>query len=110
MSATVVESWLPRSSKTELYNGVVATEVEVAPFDDKTIHATPVNDIPKEVEVTFPDIRVKEVHIPGVKGDKGDKFVFADFTDEELESILVRQPPLDPSPVELFDSILSEVP
>ena len=110
MSKVVIESWIPRSTKVDLGDGVIATETTVATYEEETTHATPVEDIPTEIEVTLPDIRVREVHIPGVKGDKGDKFVFSDFTDAELESILVRQPPLDPSPVQLFDSILKEVP
>ena len=108
MSKVQIEDWLPQNPKVDLGDGAVATDVTVA--TGETIHATPVDELPTELEAVLPDIRVKEVHIPGIKGPKGDKFVFEDFTEEELESILVRQPPLDPSPVELFNSILSEVP
>lgn len=110
MSKVVIESWLPKKQSVDLGNGVEATEVTVSLLDDPVIHATPVESIPTELEAVLPDIRVREVHIPGTKGDKGDKFKFEDFTEADIQAILVTQPPLDPSPVELFDSILNEVP
>lgn len=38
----------------------------------------------------------------GEKGDKGDAFRYSDFTEEQLEDLVAKQPPLDPSPVDLF--------
>ena len=110
MSKVVIESWLPEPQPVDLGNGVEATEVKVSPFNDPVIHATPVETLPTELEAVLPDIRVREVHIPGIEGPKGDKFKFEDFTEADIQAILVTQPPLDPSPVELFDSILNEVP
>ena len=39
----------------------------------------------------------------GDKGDKGDAFKYTDFTEDQLEDLVAKQPPLDPSPVYLFN-------
>ena len=140
MSKVVVEDWIPRESTVDTADGGVATQVTVEHTDEPNNLVTPVDGLAAEVNVAMPDVHVREVYIPGtrgpigpigpvgpqgkafeyedftpeqlalLKGEKGDKFTFEDFTPEDIEKILVTQPPLDPSPVELFDSILSEVP
>lgn len=42
-------------------------------------------------------------NLRGPKGAKGDAFTYEDFTPEQLDDLVAKQPPLDPSPVELFN-------
>lgn len=39
----------------------------------------------------------------GPQGIRGPAFTYEDFTPEQLEDLIAKQPPLDPSPVELFN-------
>ena len=39
----------------------------------------------------------------GPQGIRGPAFTYEDFTPEQLEDLVAKQPPLDPSPVELFN-------
>ena len=42
----------------------------------------------------------------GDKGEKGDKFTYNDFTEEELNSLVLRYPAVEPSPVDVFNAAL----
>lgn len=39
----------------------------------------------------------------GPQGIRGPAFTYEDFTPEQLEDLVAKQPPLDPSPVDLFN-------
>lgn len=38
-----------------------------------------------------------------VKSLKGDPFVYEDFTPEQLDALVAKQPPMNPSPVDVFN-------
>lgn len=44
--------------------------------------------------------------LQGPKGDKGDAFEYSDFTEEELNSLVLRFPAISPSPVDIFNAAL----
>ena len=44
----------------------------------------------------------------GPQGIRGPAFTYEDFTPEQLEDLVAKQPPLDPSPVELFNIAFGE--
>lgn len=44
--------------------------------------------------------------LQGPKGDKGDAFTYNDFTEEELNSLVLRFPAISPSPVDIFNAAL----
>ena len=52
----------------------------------------------------YSDFTAEQLYnLRGPKGAKGDPFTYEDFTPEQLDELVAKQPPLDPSPVELFN-------
>lgn len=52
----------------------------------------------------YSDFTAEQLYnLRGPKGAKGDPFTYEDFTQEQLDELVAKQPPLDPSPVELFN-------
>lgn len=49
----------------------------------------------------YSDFTAEQLH--NLKGPKGDPFTYEDFTPDQLEDLVAKQPPLIPSPVELFN-------